>query len=79
MSKKLIITVHVNEYMSRDINKTCHSRRMKLPGIGDYLYPKMGCPTNVVLVRQFAELGCEIRRGPASTDKACKMLGIASN
>jgi 3-keto-5-aminohexanoate cleavage enzyme len=47
------------------------------PGIGDYPYPELGCPTNADLVRRFAELGQAMGRGIASTDEARAMLGIA--
>jgi 3-keto-5-aminohexanoate cleavage enzyme len=46
------------------------------PGIGDYPYPEIGCPTNAELVRRFAELGRAVGREPATTDEARAMLGI---
>jgi uncharacterized protein (DUF849 family) len=48
------------------------------PGIGDYPYPEVGCPTNAALVRQFAELGRAVGREPATTGEARAMLGIAA-
>jgi uncharacterized protein (DUF849 family) len=47
------------------------------PGIGDYPYPEVGCPTNAELVRRFAELGRAMGREPATTDEARALLGIA--
>jgi len=47
------------------------------PGIGDYPYPELGCPTNAVLVDRFADLGRAMGREPATTDEARAMLGIA--
>lgn len=49
------------------------------PGIGDYPYPELGCPTNAQLVRRFAELGRAMGREPATTDEARRMLGIAGH
>lgn len=47
------------------------------PGIGDYPYPELDCPSNAQLVRRFAELGRAMGRGIATTDEARRMLGIA--
>jgi uncharacterized protein (DUF849 family) len=47
------------------------------PGIGDYPYPELDCPTNAGLVRRFADLGRAIGRVPATTDEARELLGIA--
>ncbi len=47
------------------------------PGIGDYPYAELGCPTNAALVRRCAELGMAAGREPATTDEARDMLGIA--
>lgn len=49
------------------------------PGIGDYPYPEVGCPTNAELVRRFAELGRAMGREPATTGEARALLGIAGN
>ncbi len=49
------------------------------PGIGDYPYPEIGCPTNAELVRRFAELGRAVGREPATTDEARTLLGISRN
>jgi uncharacterized protein (DUF849 family) len=49
------------------------------PGIGDYPYEELGCPTNAELVHRFAELGRAAGREPATTDEARAMLGIATN
>ena len=49
------------------------------PGIGDYPYPEVGCPTNAELVRRFAELGRAMGREPATTGEARTLLGIAGN
>ena len=46
------------------------------PGIGDYPYPELGCPTNAELVRFFAQLGRAHGREPASPAEAREMLGI---
>lgn len=46
------------------------------PGLGDYAYPELGCPTNADVVRRFAELGRAVGREPATTDEARDMLGI---
>ena len=47
------------------------------PGIGDYPYEEIGCPTNAELVHRFAELGRAAGREPTTTDEARAMLGIA--
>ncbi len=49
------------------------------PGLGDYPYPEVGCPTNAGLVRRFAELGRAMGREPATTDEARALLGIAKD
>ena len=47
------------------------------PGLGDYAYPEIGCPTNGELVRRVAELGRASGRETTTTDEARKMLGVA--
>ena len=47
------------------------------PGIGEYPYEEIGCPTNAELVHRFAELGRAAGREPTTTDEARAMLGIA--
>ena len=47
------------------------------PGLGDYAYPEIGCPTNGQLVHRFAELGRAMGREPTTTDEARKLLGVA--
>ncbi|MCC7426038.1 MAG: 3-keto-5-aminohexanoate cleavage protein [Alphaproteobacteria bacterium] len=46
------------------------------PGIGDYPYPELGCPSNEALVARMAELGRAMGREVATTDEARAMLGI---
>lgn len=46
------------------------------PGIGDYPYPELGCPTNAELVRFFAQLGRAQNRVPATPAETRAMLGI---
>jgi uncharacterized protein (DUF849 family) len=46
------------------------------PGIGDYPYEELGCPSNAELVQRFAELGRAAGREPTTTDEARQMLGI---
>lgn len=46
------------------------------PGIGDYAYPEMGCPTNAELVRRFAEMGLAMGRETATPEETRAMLGI---
>lgn len=47
------------------------------PGIGDYPYAELGCPTNAQLVRRVADLARAVGRPVATTDEARGLLGIA--
>lgn len=49
------------------------------PGVGDYPYAELGCPTNAELVHRFAELGRAAGREPATTDETRAMLGIVTD
>ena len=46
------------------------------PGIGDYPYPELGCPTNAELIRFFANLALGFGRQPATPAETRAMLGI---
>ncbi|WP_144186400.1 BKACE family enzyme [Elioraea rosea] len=46
------------------------------PGIGDYPYPELGCPTNAELVRFFAGLSRGFGREPATPAETRSMLGL---
>jgi 3-keto-5-aminohexanoate cleavage enzyme len=49
------------------------------PGIGDYPYPELGCPSNADLVRRIAQLGRDAGREPTTTDEARALLGIVKS
>lgn len=46
------------------------------PGIVDYAYPEIGCPTNAELVRRFADMGLAMGREIATPEETRAMLGI---
>jgi uncharacterized protein (DUF849 family) len=49
------------------------------PGIGDYAYPEIGCPTNAELVRRFAEMGMAMGREIATPEETRELLGICKS
>ena len=48
------------------------------PGIGDYPYLELGCPTNAELVRFFAQLGRAQGRESATAAETRELLGIGA-
>lgn len=76
--RRIVWTVACKEGNLFNVASTALERGGHLaPGIGDYPYRELGCPTNAQLVKQFADLGRAIGREPATTDEARAMLGIA--
>jgi uncharacterized protein (DUF849 family) len=47
------------------------------PGLGDYHYPELGCPTNAEIVHRVARMSLDMGRPVATPDETRAMLNMA--